>query len=131
MYIFPVFFVICIVFCYISYYSALSGKNFTKYDSTNGMNDIIKSVFMIPIFCATKPIKGRNTPTIPQLNPPMKPEIMLLYCGIVFCAMTMFIDTESIVMKPVSTKRPKDKTGAVFTMLKNINVSINGTIKEV
>ena len=57
----------------------------------------------MPIFSATKPINGNITPTTPQLKPPIKPDIMLLYCGIVFCAMTIFIDTDNIVTKPVKT----------------------------
>ena len=95
------------------------------------MNDIISKVFIIPMFWATRPMSGKNTPTIPQLNPPINPDIILLYSGIVFCAITIFIETESIVTNPVSTKSAKDKAGKTFVSDAKIAVNIKGTIRDI
>lgn len=95
------------------------------------MNEIINNVLIIPIFCAIIPISGRNIPTIPQLKPPMNPDIILLYSGIVLWAITILIDTDSIVTKPVKTKSANDNAGNVFVNDEKMTVSINGTISDV
>ena len=107
------------------------GSFFTKYDKITGMNEIHSNVFKMPMSCAIMPISGKNIPTIPQLNPPINPEIMLLYCGIVFCAITIFIDTESIVINPISMNNKNDIEVDIFNMFINIRVSKNGTISEI
>ena len=71
----------------------------------------IINTFIIPKFSAISPMKDIIRAIIPQQKPFMNPEIMLLYCGRVFCAQTIITGCANIVIKPINAKITIDIIG--------------------
>lgn len=69
------------------------------------------STFVIPKFSATNPNIDITIATIPQENPLINPEIMLLYSGKTFWAINIVTGVAIIVTNPIITKITSDKVG--------------------
>lgn len=80
-----------------------------KYENKNGINEMIKRIFIMPIFSESKLIKGKINPITPQLKPPINPEIILLNSGIKRCANDILTGTARKLTNPIKINDIKDK----------------------
>lgn len=64
-------------------YICRSGNFFTKQEKIVGKKETTNRTFTIPNISANSPLNDIDKPTTPQLKPPIKPDIKLLYCGII------------------------------------------------
>ena len=75
------------------------------------------------VFCAIKPTPDIIIATTPHENPFINPPMMLLYCGITFCAKFIVIGVANIVTNPIKAKITNDNAGML------LYVSINKIVK--
>ena len=78
-----------------------------KYEKAAGMQVIIKRIGSMPVRSAVKLINGSITPIMPQLKPPITPDIMLLNSGMSLCAIDILTGTAKKLTKPIKTKAVK------------------------
>ena len=93
-------------------------------ENSAGIIETIINIFIIPNFSAAKPNNEIIIATMPQENPLIKPEIILLYSGSTFCAKSIVTGVASIMKNPVIINIPIDSIGN-FSQV-NVNSNING-----
>ena len=81
----------------------------------------------MPNFSATNPKSDIAIATIPQENPFIKPEIILLYSGNTFCAITIVTGVAIIVINPIITKIIREIAGCDLQV--NTKSSIRGNVE--
>ena len=81
----------------------------------------------MPNFSAINPRSDIAIATIHQEKPFIKPEIILLYSGKTFCAITIVTGVAIIVMKPMTTNMTSDTAGCEEQV--KINKIIRGKVE--